>query len=109
MVSTPVRSWGRPTAVVSGAAVVVGLAGAWLTPTATDTARPASLGSGSAAAVSVRLVADVTPMVSVWPAAGLGGDRAAAVPMARAGTRWPRPRSGTARRVGRVRVLPVGR
>jgi len=73
MVSTPVRSWGRPTAVVSGAAVVVGLAGAWLTPTSADTARPASLGSGSAAAVSVRLVADVRPMVSVWPAAGLGG------------------------------------
>lgn len=73
MVSTPVRSWGRPTAVVSGAAVAVGLAGAWLTPTTTDIARPAGLGSGSAAAVSVRLVADVTPMVSVWPAAGLGG------------------------------------
>jgi hypothetical protein len=77
MVSTPVRSWGRPTAVVSGAAVMVGLAGAWLTPTTADSARPASLGSGlnvTVSTVPVRLVAYVTPMRSVWLAAGgLGG------------------------------------
>ena len=73
MVSTPVRSWGRPTAVVSGAAVMVGLAGAWLTPATADPARPASLGAGPNATVPVRLVSDVTPMVSAWPAAGLGG------------------------------------
>jgi hypothetical protein len=77
MVSTPVRSWGRPTAVVSGAAVMVGLAGAWLTPTTADSARPASLGSGQNVMVStapVRPVAYVTPMSSVWLAAGgLGG------------------------------------
>jgi hypothetical protein len=47
MVSTPVRSWGRPTAVVSGAAVMVGLAGAWLSPVAADTAGPASFAAAT--------------------------------------------------------------
>jgi hypothetical protein len=80
MVSSPIRSWVRPAAVVSGGVAMVCLTGAWHAPISTHptplSATPAAGAVASGAAV--RLVAEVTSLRPGWPAAsgpggGLGG------------------------------------
>jgi hypothetical protein len=76
MVSTPIRSWVRPAALVSGGVPMVCLTGAWRAPLSTH---PTPLSATPAASgAAVRLVADVTSLHPGWPAAsgpggGLGG------------------------------------
>jgi hypothetical protein len=72
MVSTPIRSWARPTAMVSGGVAMVCLAGAWHAPISTHPTHPGATPAATAAAsgVTVRLVAEITSLRPGWPAAG---------------------------------------